>query len=520
MENIENPILRGFNPDPSICRDGDDYYVVTSTFEYYPGIQIHHSRDLKNWRLIGHVLTGKNHFDLKRCECSGGVWAPQILRHGGYFYVTFAVVRSFGGAITDSPNYFVRSKTIDGPWSDAVFLRSGGFDPSLFFDDDGRCYWVNMQMGEPGGRRFNGVYIQEYSMEERKFAGPMRRIFDGTPIGITEGPHLYKRDGFYYLFCAEGGTGIRHAVTVCQSRNIEGPYEVHPQNPILTTVDAPEDFPFAAAGHGDFVELPDGELYLVHLMRRKFFDANVYPLGRETSIQRLTWEKGGWPRLACGGHLPEIALPKPAALPECKWDQIPEEYDLTKVDLDVNFSFLREAPDESWFVRTPEGLKLKGRESLNSPNEVSAALRRVQSLRFSASTTLKFAPGNYRETAGLLLMYDRMSYCYLHLCGTEETPALRARLMSSVNGKVECEDLALPPEKSGKEVVLSVESDGKKYVFRCDGERFGRGIPCETLGDGASNLSSFTGLFVGMAAEDKSGFGKEAVFTCFAYREK
>ncbi len=520
MRNIENPVIRGFNPDPSICRDGDDYYVVCSTFEYYPGIQIHHSRDLKNWHLIGHVLTEKQHFDLCRCECSCGVWAPQILRHDGWFYVTFAVVSGVGGPITDSPTYFVRSRNIQGPWSEATFIRSGGFDPSLFFDDDGRCYYVNMQMGEPGGKRFNGVYVQEYSMEEKRLTGKLQRIFEGTPIGITEGPHLYKRDGYYYLFCAEGGTDVRHAVTVCRSRNIYGPYEVHPENPILTTIDAPYGFPFCAAGHGDFVDLPDGEVYLVHLMRRKFFDKMVYPLGRETSIQRLVWEKGDWPRLACGGHWPEITVTAPECLTEQTWEKMQEKYDLTREKLDVNFSFLREKPEADWFKYTDGGLEITGRESLNSCNKVSTVLRRVQNLKFTASLKLDFKPECYRETAGLVLMYDRMSYIYFHLCGTDETSALRARLMVSVNGKVDCFDLPLPEHDGAENLELAVKSDGRHYRFSCNGNAIEHAVPCDTLGDGASKLSFFTGLFVGMAAEDKSGLGRKAVFREFSYAEK
>jgi xylan 1,4-beta-xylosidase len=217
LRSIRNPILRGFNPDPSIVRVGDDYYIATSTFEWFPGVQIHHSRDLVDWRLLTRPLNRASQLDMRGDPDSCGVWAPCLTHADGLFHLVYTDVKRYGRTTTagasgaslrDFHNYLVTSARIDGDWSDPVYLNSSGFDPSLFHDEDGRKYLVNMLWDHrPGQNRFAGIVLQEYSPAEQRLVGKRHNIFTGTSLGFTEGPHLYKRDGWYYLITAEGGTG-------------------------------------------------------------------------------------------------------------------------------------------------------------------------------------------------------------------------------------------------------------------------------------------------------------------------
>lgn len=238
---IHNPILRGFHPDPSICRAGDDYYIATSTFEWFPGVRIHHSRDLVNWRPLTYALTRNSQLNMEGDPDSGGIWAPCLTYDNGLFYLIYTDVKSRQGAFKDTPNYLVTAENIEGPWSEPVYLNSSGFDPSLFHDEDGRKWLVNMLWDHRTGRNsFAGIVLQEYSAEEQRLVGPVTNIYKGTELALTEGPHLYRKDGWYYLITAEGGTQYDHAVTVARAKQIEGPYETAPVNPLLTSAGHPE----------------------------------------------------------------------------------------------------------------------------------------------------------------------------------------------------------------------------------------------------------------------------------------
>ncbi|MDP3523854.1 MAG: glycoside hydrolase family 43 protein, partial [Hoeflea sp.] len=233
---IVNPILPGFNPDPSICRVGTDYYIATSTFEWYPGVQIHHSTDLVNWRLVGRPLTRASQLDMRGNPDSCGIWAPCLSHADGLFWLVYTDVKRFDGNFKDSHNYIVTAPAIEGPWSDPVHVNSSGFDPSLFHDEDGRKWFVNMVWnhrsnsigGQPKHPAFAGILMQEYDAGAGRLIGKPENIFKGSSHGLVEGAHLFKRDGWYYLTVAEGGTGYGHAVTMARSRTLDGPYELHP----------------------------------------------------------------------------------------------------------------------------------------------------------------------------------------------------------------------------------------------------------------------------------------------------
>ena len=309
MNQIHNPILRGFYPDPSFLRVGDDYYIANSTFEWFPGVPIHHSKDLVNWRLIGHALTRRSQLNLVGIGDSAGIWAPSLSHCEGQFWLIYTIVRTRVGNFKDVHNYLVTAPDILGPWSDPIYLNSSGFDPSLFHDDDGRKWLVNMLWDFRKDRsRFAGIVLQEYDPQARKLVGPIRNIL--AKKVLTEGPNLYKHDGYYYLMLAEGGTGWSHGISMARAKSITGPYELDPQESILTARDD-ESIELQKAGHGELVETPSGEWYLAHLCSRPVGKERRCILGRETAIQRVAWSDDGWLRLATGGTRPQIEVPAP-----------------------------------------------------------------------------------------------------------------------------------------------------------------------------------------------------------------
>jgi xylan 1,4-beta-xylosidase len=295
MSKIINPILPGFNPDPSILRVGDDYYIATSTFEWFPGVQIHHSRDLINWRLLTRPLNRLSQLNMIGNPISCGIWAPCLTYDKGTYYLVYTDVKSFMSNYKDTHNYLVTTNDITGDWSDPIYLNSSGFDPSLFHDDDGRKWLVGMQWDHrvmPAGKsRHKYLIIQEYSESEKRLVGQITKIYDGTSLKTIEAPHIYKKDGWYYVMCAEGGTWHDHAVTVARSRNILGAYETDPENPMLTSADDPLN-PLQKSGHASIVETQKGDWYMVHLCGRPIPNKGRCTLGRETSIQKIKWEDG------------------------------------------------------------------------------------------------------------------------------------------------------------------------------------------------------------------------------------
>ncbi|MFV0255526.1 MAG: glycoside hydrolase family 43 protein, partial [Erysipelotrichaceae bacterium] len=304
---IQNPVLKGFNPDPSICRVGSDYYIATSTFEWFPGVQIHHSTDLENWTLIKRPLERLSQLNMLGNDDSCGIWAPCLTHADDKFWLVYTDVKTTVGTYKDSPNYIVTCDTIDGEWSAPIYVNSSGFDPSLFHDEDGSKYFVNMIWdhrvpAEGSGKpRFYGIVLQEIDFEQGGLIGEPKVIYEGTAIGLTEGPHIYKKDGYYYLAVAEGGTVYEHAESIVRSIDIWGEYESHPDNPMITAYLSPSNY-LQKTGHGDLVETEDGDWYFAHLCGRPLDENNsLYggsrgscPLGRETSIQKVEWIDG-WP---------------------------------------------------------------------------------------------------------------------------------------------------------------------------------------------------------------------------------
>ena len=283
MIAITNPILKGFNPDPSIIRVGSDYYIATSTFEWFPGVQIHHSKDLVNWELIARPLNRLSQLPMAGLPDSCGVWAPCLSYDGGTFYLVYSIVRQFEDLRGNTPNYLVTSKDILGPWSEPIPLGNYGFDGSLFHDSNGRKWFTSMKVNPEKGKIFGGIVLQEYNATSKKLTGPIHQIFESTELGLTEAPHIYQKNGYYYLLLAEGGTEYGHAITMARSKALTGPYEVHPENPIITARNHPEH-PLQKAGHGDLVETENGKTYCTFLVGRPLSTQGRCTLGRETAM--------------------------------------------------------------------------------------------------------------------------------------------------------------------------------------------------------------------------------------------
>jgi len=306
---IRNPVLPGFHPDPSILRVGTDYYIATSTFEWYPGVRLHHSTDLVHWRPLGGVLTERRLLDLTGADDSCGVWAPNLSYVDGTFHLLYTDVSSFASGYWDPQNYLTTATDIAGPWSDPVVLHARGFDSSLFHDADGTTWMLWMTADwRPGHNRFAGIRIQQYDRAARRLVGTERLIFTGTAAGLTEGPLLYRRAGWYYLVTAEGGTSYEHQVTVARARTLFGPYEPDPAGPMLSSYHSPE-LALQKAGHGSLVRTPRGHWYLAHLVGRPYPPHRRCVLGRETAIQAVHWSDDGWPRI--DGAVPAEVVPAP-----------------------------------------------------------------------------------------------------------------------------------------------------------------------------------------------------------------
>lgn len=530
---IQNPILTGFNPDPSICRVGDDYYIATSTFEWFPGVQIHHSRDLANWRLLGRVLDRPSLLDMRGCQNSAGIWAPCLTHADGKFWLLYTNVHHHGpGIVMDTPNYLVVADHIEGPWSEPVFLNASGFDPSLFHDDDGRKYVVQMQMGEAlTTTRFDGIWLREYDVAKGCLIGTPEKIWQGSPIGITEGPHLLKKDGWYYLITAEGGTSMRHAVSVCRSRDLRGPYEIHPDNPILTSFQK-DHLALKSAGHGCFVDTPGGDWYTVHLCQRPLQrpglpemerEANKsVPLGRETCIQKIGWDADGWPRLAHGGNSPRDTVE--CDLTPHPWPAEAGRDDFDNPSLNLHFQTLRDPTDESWFslTRRPGWLSLLGRDSLASPFEQSLVARRLQHFHACAETCLSFQPWNFKQAAGLIAYYDRFHYHYFRVTAAGEGN-VKLGVISSENTRVSYVHAAEFSAIVAGKLFLRMENDYSelRFAWSPDGVEWTtleHVFDATMLGDWVSPHSNFTGTFWGICCQDLSDRTAWVDFDYFDYR--
>lgn len=525
---IKNPILPGCNPDPCICRKGGDFYIAVSSFEWFPGIPIYHSRDMKHWALYSHALQNDREPDLKKLPSAKGIWAPCMTycQQDGLFYVVYGVMNSMNARYFDVDNFLITAKDPKGPWSEPVYLHSAGFDASLFHDSDGRKYVValewetRMDYEKPGP-----ICIMEYDPKLKQMVGMPKRIWrGGTDRGCIEAPHLTRRGEWYYIMCAEGGTGYYHGVTVGRSKNIFGPYTPDPCNPILTSCpgNANEradwdhlktryynpDSKLQKSGHASYVDLPNGETWLVHLTSRPFVPELRCTLGRETAIQKMRWTEDGWLRLACGGSLAQ-EYTEESSLPEV----IPETQssfdDFDAPELALGYYAPRIDPKRFVdLLSRPGWARLRGQESGCSLNQVSLLARKLTSVYATVTTKMDFHPLCYQHTAGLILYYDNMNFLYLCKTYSEALRSSTIAIIQLENGAKTEVPGALVPVPDEAELWLRIQICGRaaQFLWSEDGQRYreiGPAFNTTKLSDEYSQYGEFTGTFVGITCGDR-----------------
>ena len=410
---FDNPVISGFASDPSVCRAGEDFYLVTSTFEYLPGLPIYHSRDLVHWRLIGNALSRDSQINFVKRKSSQAIFAPTIRCEAGRFYIVTTDVDGIG-------NFYITATDPAGEWSDPVRLPEPvfGMDPSFFFDDDGTVYYTRH-----GGGRNGGVYQARVDLKAGKLLEEPRLIWSGMGGIWPEGPHLYKRNGWYYLMIAEGGTSYDHRITMARSRSPWGPFEPHPDNPVLTHRNLP-DHPFQALGHADLVTTPQGEWWATLLaIRPQAADGGRHHhIGRETLLAPVRWREDDWPEL---GQDRMLAQPQPTrGLPAwAPWPQPPvRETFAADRKLPPHWTFLRTLAKERWSLTARPGqLRLiGGRTGLDTIGTPAFMGRRQERLNQRFATQVDFNAADAGDAAGLALRMNESHHVQLRLTGGRE----------------------------------------------------------------------------------------------------
>lgn len=540
-EKIKNPILRGFHPDPSIIRVGEDYYLATSTFEWWPGVRLHHSRDLVNWELIEYPLNRISQLDLRGVGASQGIWAPCLTYDNGIFYLVYTVVKAFYCNMYDTNNYLVTAADIHGPWSEPVALNNFGFDPSLFHDDDGRKYMVSMVTDHRVPKKYAGrLVLQEYDPVKKAMTGPVRDIYKADKI-FLEGPHIFKRNGWYYLFSADTGTGEAHGQTIQRSRSIWGPYEMFQADFMQREADNEaysiltsrhhEDILLQKSGHCDLVETPDGEWYAVHLCGRaleernpadaaRFPDCRRYMIGRETAIQKMKWTPDDWLVMDCGGNTPQVEVEPPGNGKKQAAGAAFVRDDFDSPSLNLDYQSLRIPMDDHYISLTarPGWLRMYGRSGLASKFSQTLIARRMTEYRMEAAACMEFEPEVFKQMAGLILLYDTDNYLYLHVSHDEDNGKC-ITLLKAENKKYEYLTDYLPAEQ-GKAIYLKFTIEGSQVQFfwgyrEEDMRKIGPQINASFLSDEACDEGWFTGTMIGICCQDLTGFGKHADFDWF-----
>lgn len=503
-----NPMLQGFYPDPSILRVGGDYYLVNSTFAWFPGMPIFHSRDLVHWTQIGNAIDRSSQLDLAKTNMGLGLYAPDISFHDGIFYIVNTCVGCGG-------TFVITAGNPAGPWSDPVFLPDldGAIDPSIFFDTDGKAWIVNN--GPPPEKpRYEGhraLWLQQFDFRRMKTVGPREVLVDGgvhpeqNPIWI-EAPHIFRKDRFYYLIAAEGGTAEQHSEVVFRSDKVTGPYVPLASNPILTQRDLPNDrpLPITSTGHAQFVETPKGEWWAVFLGVRPYDQANNFNTGRETFMLPVRW-KDGWPRITNPGQLVPWVVKAPNLLRQAKGPAplngdftLREEFDSPKLPL---YWMMLRNPQGHWWRITNGRLQLDPRPvALGDDGNPSLIARRQQHQNATATTKLRFHPADDGAEAGLVAMQSDEYYYFIGIGSDRGRPVVRVRRRTGADQSTLAE-ASLPGTDP---VQLRISAHGPSYDFAWSSD----GRHWQTLVKGADGT---------ILSTKKAGGFVGAVFALYAH---
>ena len=486
----ENPILPGFHPDPSICRVGEDFYLITSTFEFFPGVPIYHSKNLINWELINYCLTDDTQLSLHNGKPSSGIYAPTLRYHDGTFFMTTTNVTRGG-------NFIVHTDDIYGKWSEPAWVGQGGIDPSLFWDDDGTCYFVSNGSAnrEDGG----GIFLCEIDPFTGEMHTASRRISKGCGGRCAEAPHIYKRNGWYYLMLAEGGTEYGHMVTIQRARDIYGPYEKCPRTPILTHRNSP-DSPIQSTGHADIVEDQNGNWWLLCLGIRPLPKVMLHNLGRETFLSPLSWDDEGWPTIGNGGV---IALEMEGELPGPEPQPVSFDFeDRFETDkLHLRWNFVRNPKRECY--RTEKGrVILIGDVDGLSTSRGAPTMIAVRQQAFHAEMQARLnGEVQNGQCAGITAFYN--SDYHYDILITKEKDGFYVCLRKRV-ADIDVVAARHKINYSGS-IRLKIESDEEWYTFSYEAEdgfvELGRGratLLCTEI----THTMTFTGTYFGIFCEN------------------
>lgn len=535
---ITNPVLPGFNADPSMIRVDDTYYIANSTFEWFPGVRLHESKDMVHWKLLPSPLSTTTLLDMKGTPSSGGIWAPDLSYADGKFWLIYTDVKITEGAFKDLTNYLTTATDIRGPWSDPIKVNGVGFDASLFHDNDGKKYlvqqtWDHREYNHP----FDGITLTEFDTTTMKLMPhTARTIYDGTAVKLVEGPHLYNIKGQYYLFAAEGGTVFTHQEVVARSKTLDPhSFESEPDGPFITNFDTP-DFYLQKQGHGGLVDTPGGEWYYASLVSRPWNHKNESStdprgwstLGRETSIQKVEWDDQDWPRVV-GGHggQVEVEAPKDAILTDAPSNHSRhDEFD--KPALDIDWNTLRIPFTDTMGSYGNGELKLIGRGSLAGTFDTSMIASRWQAFNFDAETKVKFNPYSYQQMAGLTNFYNDKHWSWIFITWNEKNGAVIEVAQNDNNNYtsyLKDDAIKIPEGTENVWFKTKVRKQSYTYEYSFDGSTWHE-IPVEL---DAAILSDdyvlqnyggfFTGAFVGLAAVDYAGYEEPATFNYFDYKE-
>jgi alpha-N-arabinofuranosidase len=501
MYTYHNPILPGFHPDPSVLRDGEDFYLVNSTFEFFPGVPIYHSRNLVNWELAAYCLSRDSQLPLKGARPSGGIYAPTLRKHDGVYYMTTTNVTGGG-------NFIVHADAIRGPWSEPVWIKQGGIDPSLLWHD-GKCYFCSTGFDKAAGKQ--GILLCEIDPLTGEQFTEGRFISYGSGGKCPEGPHIYFRDGWFYLMIAEGGTEYGHMETMSRSRTIYGPYEACPHNPILSQRDA-QDAPIQCAGHADIFDDASGNWWIVCLGVRPLGHAMLHNLGRETFLAPLVWGSDGWPVAGKDG---KIALEMEAPLPsEPKARRTDFEADFTSSSLAPDWNFVRN-PERDRYTQGNGMLTIRGGEALSTPcgNPAFVGLRQ-DAFETKAEVTL-IPPEKGR--AGISAFYNENYHYDLFVerdgLGGKLQVALRKQI-HDLEAEVYRETI---PDCARISFLVRTDREWYRFGYRVgDGDdagwtQAGKGSTAGLSTEGTM-MMTFTGVYLGLFAE--AGEGRFLSFRC------
>ena len=524
MISVKNPIISGFYPDPSICRVEDTFYLVNSTFAYFPGVPIFKSKNLVNWEQIGNILNRCEQVPLKGCEHSNGIYAPTIRYHEGVFYMITTNI-SGGG------NFYVTADNPEGPWSEPHFLgekEADGIDPSLFFDTNGRCYYVGARGNSKGWTVFgdNEIYLQELDLEKKKLVGECYVLWNGALRDVVwaEGPHLYKKDNYYYLMIAEGGTGPEHCVTIARSEALIGPYTGNPKNPILTHRHLGMDSKIRFVGHADLVEDGKDNWYMVMLATRPFHGTTN--LGRETFLAQVEWEDG-WPVVNRGYGMLRDQFS--INMEPCKIIEREDTCHFYEDKLPFHFMTLRNPANDMYILPSVGkaggiGLKLQ-KESLKDLASPSYIGVRQKDFNFYTATRLFFEPEAEGESAGLALVQSNLYH--IRYVITKDHGKAYYQVIFCRNG---VDEILVSREKTDDVlVILSITAREQKadFYFQEGAGRFDTDVKASQLlienvsiGDLSTEVAGgFVGTTMGIYASGEGSDGSRyALFEWFSYK--